>query len=268
MDIIQINNMNFSYKNKLVFKNFNLNIEKNTMVSIIGTNGSGKTTLIKILLGLFSYDGYINIDNCYLNNFNIKKIRSKIGYVTDNIDNQFIGETVLDNLVYTLENLCYSKEEIKKELDYVSSKFRLNNILEMEPFKLNNSQKQLVNIASALIHKPKILIIDEGLHQLNIEDKKLVFKCLKEYKKDNNITIILITHNTEDTIFSDRIIVLDKGNIIIDNDVINVYSNSSLLKKIGIKIPFIIEISNDLKLYNLIKNTYTDMENLVDQLWK
>ena len=262
-NIIQIKDLNFTYQDKVIFKNLNLNIKKNSFVSIIGPNGSGKSTLIRILSGLNSYDGYITINGHYLNKENIKIIRRTLGIVFDNPDNQFIGQTVIDDLAFNLENLSYSKEEINKEISYIAKLFKIEKILLSEPSNLNNSTKQKVAIASALIHKPKILMLDESLHQLDNKDKKIVFKALETYKKEHDLTIILITHNQEDTILSDRIIVIDKQKIILDGKVEEVYTKEKILYNLGIEIPFIIKLSINLKLYEI----YLDKDKLVNKLW-
>ncbi len=266
-NIIQIKDLNFTYQDKVIFKNLNLNIKKNSFVSIIGPNGSGKSTLIRILSGLNSYDGYITINGHYLNKENIKIIRRTLGVVFDNPDNQFIGQTVIDDLAFNLENLSYSKEEINKEISYIAKLFKIEKILLSEPSNLNNSTKQKVAIASALIHKPKILMLDESLHQLDNKDKKIVFKALETYKKEHDLTIILITHNQEDTILSDRIIVIDKQKIILDGKVEEVYTKEKILHNLGIEIPFIIKLSINLKLYDLIDEIYLDKDKLVNKLW-
>lgn len=266
-NIIQIKDLNFTYQDKVIFKNLNLNIKKNSFVSIIGPNGSGKSTLIRILSGLNSYDGYITINGHYLNKENIKIIRRTLGIVFDNPDNQFIGQTVIDDLAFNLENLSYSKEEINKEISYIAKLFKIEKILLSEPSNLNNSTKQKVAIASALIHKPKILMLDESLHQLDNKDKKIVFKALETYKKEHDLTIILITHNQEDTILSDRIIVIDKQKIILDGKVEEVYTKEKILHNLGIEIPFIIKLSINLKLYDLIDEIYLDKDKLVNKLW-
>lgn len=266
-NIIQIKDLNFTYQDKVIFKNLNLNIKKNSFVSIIGPNGSGKSTLIRILSGLNSYDGYITINGHYLNKENIKIIRRTLGVVFDNPDNQFIGQTVIDDLAFNLENLSYSKEEINKEISYIAKLFKIEKILLSEQSNLNNSTKQKVAIASALIHKPKILMLDESLHQLDNKDKKIVFKALETYKKEHDLTIILITHNQEDTILSDRIIVIDKQKIILDGKVEEVYTKEKILYNLGIEIPFIIKLSINLKLYDLIDEIYLDKDKLVNKLW-
>ena len=178
--IIKIVNMSFKYKKEdYLFRNFNLEIKEGSFTTIIGKNGSGKSTLAKILIGLYKAEGYIAIDGYLLNDFYMKKIRREFSVCFDNADNHFIGETVKDDLAFTLENLEYSKKEMISSINMIAKKFKLEDILELSPDKLTNSEKEKVMIASALIHKPKILLLDESIYKLNASDKKLIFKVLK-----------------------------------------------------------------------------------------
>lgn len=264
--IITVKSMSFKYNDKYIFKEFDLDIKEGSFTCIIGKNGSGKSTLSKILIGLYQAYGYITIDGYLLNNFYLKKIRRIFSVCFDNSDDHFIGETVKDDLAFTLENLEYTKEEMESVISYISKKFKLENILEKTPSELNSSEKEKVMIASALIHKPKILLLDESIHKLDNADKKLIFKVLKEYQKEQKLTIILVTHNLEDTLYSDRIILLDKGKITLDKTKEEMYSDDKL-EKLGFKLPFIVKLSHNLMLYNLIDKIYFDEKELVDKLW-
>lgn len=265
--IIKVKSMSFKYDNSYIFKDFDLDINPGTFVSIIGKNGSGKSTLAKILIGLYQASGYITIDGYLLNNFFLKKIRRVFSVCFDNADDHFIGETVKDDLAFSLENLEYSQEEIENNIKVISKKFKIENILEKSPEELTNSEKEKVMIASSLIHNPKILLLDESIHKLNASDKKLVFKVLKEYQEEQKLTIILVTHNLEDTLHADRIIVLDRGKIILDNNKEEIYKDDKL-EKIGFKLPFIVKLSHNLMLYNLIDKIYFDEKDLVSKLWQ
>ena len=150
--IIKIVNMSFKYKKEdYLFRNFNLEIKEGSFTTIIGKNGSGKSTLAKILIGLYKAEGYIAIDGYLLNDFYMKKIRREFSVCFDNADNHFIGETVKDDLAFTLENLEYSKKEMTSSINMIAKKFKLEDILELSPDKLTNSEKEKVMIASALI---------------------------------------------------------------------------------------------------------------------
>lgn len=264
--IIKVKSMSFKYDNNYIFKDFDLDIKSESFVCIIGKNGSGKSTLAKILIGLYQAYGYITIDGYLLNNTYLKKIRRIFSVCFDNANDHFIGETVKDDLAFTLENLEYSKEEIESSISNIAKKFKLENILEKTPEELNNSEKEKVMIATSLIHNPKILLLDESIHKLTANDKTLVFKILKEYQHQQKLTIILITHNLEDTLYSDRIILLDKGKIIIDDTKESIYKDDKL-EHLGFGLPFIVKLSHNLMLYNLIDKVYFDEKDLVNKLW-
>ena len=121
-------------------------------------------------------------------------------------------------------------------------------------------------IASALIHKPKILLLDESIYKLNASDKKLIFKVLKEYQKEYKLTIILITHDLEDTLLSDNILVLDKGKIVMYDTKEKIYQDEKL-EKLGFNLPFIIKLSHNLMLYDLLDKVYFDSGEVMDKLW-
>lgn len=264
--IITVKSMSFKYDNNYIFKDFDLEIEKGTFTTIIGQNGSGKSTLAKILIGLYQASGYIAIDGYLLNNSYLKKIRRSFSVCFDNAEDHFIGETVGDDLAFTLENLEYSKEEMKNTILDIAKKFKIEKILDKMPNELTNSEKEKVMIAGALIHNPKIILLDESIHKLTASDKKLVFKILKEYQKEEKLTIILITHDLEDTLYSDRVILFDKGKIKIDKTKEEIYNNDTL-EKLGFKLPFIVKLSHNLMLYNLIDKIYFDEKELVNMLW-
>ena len=149
---------------------------------------------------------------------------------------------------------------------YIAKKFKIENILEKEPSILNESEKVKVAIASSLIHKPKILLLDETINKLSSTDKKLIFKLLKEYQKEEKLTIILITHNLEDTLISDRIVVLNNGKIIKDGTKEEIYKDDYLEKK-GFELPFIVKLSQNLMLYDLLDKVYFKETEVINKLW-
>lgn len=267
-EIIKIEHLSFKYHEDYLFKDFNLKINENEFISIIGPSGSGKTTLVKILSGLLKYDGYVNIGGYLVDKFYQKRIRSILGITNHQYRLNFIGETVLDNLVYILENLEYPEKEIKKEVEDIISLFQLESIKDKTYQELNNSERQKAIIASILINKPSAIILDECIHQLNVNDRNTVMHAIKKYHHDYHTTIILITNDIEDTLASERMIVLNKGSILFDDIPEKVYQEEKKLNNIGIKVPFIVELSNNLKLYNLIDKTYLNEDKLVDSIWK
>ena len=156
--IIKIVNMSFKYKKEdYLFRNFNLEIKEGSFTTIIGKNGSGKSTLAKILIGLYKADGYISIDGYLLNDFYLKKIRRVFSVCFNDADSHFIGETVRDDLAFTLENLEYSNKEMIKSIEVIAKKFKLESILDKSPEELTNSEKEKVMIASSIIDRKSVV---------------------------------------------------------------------------------------------------------------
>ncbi len=264
--IIKVRSMSFKYADKYIFKDFDMDIDTNSFVCIIGRNASGKSTLVKILGGLCKASGYINVDGYLLNDTYIKKIRRSLAICFDDADRHFIGDTVFDDLAFSLENLGYFPKEIENMVNNIAKKFKIDDILDLPAEKINDSEKEKVMIASSLIFNPKILLLDESIHKLTPNDKKLVFKILDEYKRKEKLTIILITHDLEDTLKADRIIVLDNGNIVLDGTREEIYKDDTL-EKMGFNLPFIVKLSHNLMLYDVLDKVYFDDVEVMKKLW-
>lgn len=267
-NIIKIHELTYKLKDKTILDNISLNIEQNSWISIVGPNGSGKSTFIKILCGLIPYKGYITINNLVLDEKNKKEIRIELGVVLDNIDNQLIGNTVEEDLVFSLENLNYSKEEINQIITKLTDTFNISNLLYENIKDITNAQKQIVSIVAALTTNPKILLLDDTIHQLEPNIKNQILNNLKKYKKEHNLTIIMVTQDLEDTLFSDKIVILNNGKKIKEGTPLSILKQEKLLKDNSLNQPFIIELSQKLMLYNLIDHIYLDERKLADALWK
>lgn len=267
-NFIKIENLNFSYGKNKIYDHFNLTIKEGEWVSILGANGAGKTTLVKILVGLYKNYDTITIDGKILNKKNYRDIRKIMGVILDNPEIEFVCETVRDEIAFNLENLQYSKKEIKERIDEISKLLKIEDILDVEPHRLSGGQMQKVSIASALALKPKLLILDEAISMIDPFDKENILKIIKEYHKNENTTIINFTSDIEETIYSDRIVGLYKGQIGIDGTLKAVLSEDRAMKKLGLDLPFIVDLSTKLKLYGLIDDIELDIDKLVNKLWK
>lgn len=267
MDYIAIRNLCFSYGENKVFDKFDLTIEKGTFTTIIGLNGSGKSTLVKIMLGLLDFRGSVKIGSYLLLENNYKKIRKKIGVVFSNPDNQFVAETVMDDIAFTLENMKCSKKDINSKIKKITKKLEIEHLLNINPHELSGGEKQLVALACSLVHDPDILILDEALEMIEPLQREKVLDLLVELNK-KGLTILNLTHDIEESLYGDDIIIIDKGKLLIHKPKEEVYKEEKLFKKLGIKLPFMVELSNRLMFYDLIKKPIYDMEVMVSKLWK
>lgn len=265
-NIISIKNLSFFYDNKIIFDDLNLDIEEGKWITLIGNNGSGKSTLIKLILGLYKFDGKILVDDLDVLK-DIKEIRKKIGVVFPDPNYNFVLDSVDDELEFSLRNLNLSETTIKKRKLKIINNLNLNRFINSNPKDLSGGEKQLVALATALIINPKILILDESLEMLDFKQKENVLKVIKEYYKEG-MTVINITQNIDDTLLGGDVIVMDSGKVILNGSKTEVFSNEKTFKELGLELPFIVDLSIKLKYYGLIDKFYFNMEELVDDIWK
>ena len=268
MDSIVINNLSFSYDDKIIFDNLSLSIKNGVFTTILGNNGSGKSTLVKILCGLLDFSGSINICGFELCSSNISSIRRNIGVVFENPDNCLISETVLEDLAFPLENLNCSRDFIYSKINEISNYLGISHLLKKSCSELSGGEKQLVSLGCALITGPSVLILDEALSMLDLKSKKKVLSILKKVKKDYDVTIINVTHDIEESVYGDEIILLNNGSVIIQDEKTEVYKCEKDLKKYGFDLPFMVDLSNRLSYYDLVDGFVFDMNQMEDVLWK
>lgn len=264
--MISIKNLNFVYKNKVIFNNLNLEIKTGEFVFIIGKSGSGKTTLIKILSGLIKDKFDIKIDNIKINE--IEKIRKIMNVSFEGLNTIFITDTVREELELKLKNLNTPKEEINKQIKKITKYLEIENILECEPNSLSGGEKELVKIAATLLGNPKIIILDECTSMLDGITKEKVYKYLKKINRENKTTIICTTNDMDDLLYGKRIIMLGNEKIKLDSKINKAFENEKIFKENNLELPFMASLSNKLKYYNLLDEIILDINKMVNKLWK
>jgi energy-coupling factor transport system ATP-binding protein len=244
--VVEFINVSFGYtKNKNNLDNINLSIYENEYVCIIGHNGSGKSTLSKVLVGLLKpKSGIIKIFNQEINNFNIKQLRDRVGIVFQNPDNQFVGLTPEDDIAFGLENRKIDPSKMGGIIHEVAKITNIDELLTTEASRLSGGQKQRVAIASVLALNPNIIIFDESTSMLDpkakMQLKELMIMLKNKYKK----TVISITHDMEEVVNADRVIILKEGKMLQSGSPKEVFANRSFLQNISLDIPFVLQLSN------------------------
>ena len=267
-NMVVINNLNFKYDNNVIFNNLCLSIEKGKFTTVLGNNGSGKSTFVRLLCGLENSNNCIMIDGTLLCDNTISGIRRKIGVVFENPDNSLISETVLEDMAFPLENLNCSSEYIYSRINEISNYLGIAHLLDRCPRDLSGGEKQLVSLGCALVTGPELLILDEALSMLDGLSKINMLKVLEKIKSDFNVTILNVTHDIEETIYGDDILVISNGNVLLHDKKENVYKQEKVLKDVGFDLPFMVDLSNKLSYYDMLDDIILDMEDMVDLLWK
>ena len=248
----------YRYSNDIVF-----NLKEGTSLSIIGnSNDFFADTLIN-----GNEKCNIFVGDIELNSTNISAIRKKMSFVLYKHLNIFLGETVCDEIAFGLESLAKKKHEIKDLIDTKSKLFKIDHLLNRDPNSLGISDKIKMKILSALIIEPKIIVLDNIMSGLDYYDKLLVFNILDEFKKNGGI-VINITNDIEETLFCDEIKIIYDKVLVCDGKTISVLNEEKLLKRLGLGLPFIVELNKYFMDYGLIKKYYLTNERLVGALWK
>lgn len=260
---IKLKDLSYSYdgKNK-VLSEINFNLRKDKTLSIIGTSNSGKTTLLKILNGELEYQGEVYINGILVNSNNFGALRRCIAVVYR--DSSFITDKVKDELRYSLENINLSPKEITKRINDINEYFNINRILNKAIDSLSINDKTLVKILSYAIMEPSYIAIDDLLIDLNTRTKILLLNYLNSKK----ITLINVTSDMEDVLYTDYVLCLYNGIDAIDGKSLEVLKNEKILKRLGLSLPFMIDLSIQLELYGLINRVYLNKEAMVKNLWK
>lgn len=264
---IVLDNCFYSYSNSLeekVLSGVSLRVEAGSFISVIGPNGSGKSTLAKLLNGLYiPSSGIVEVDGLSTREKkNIPQIRRKVALLFQNPDNQIVGDTVEDDTAFGPENLGLDRDKITKRVEDSLSKVGLLEKRKMSPNTLSGGEKARLGIAGVLALNPEVLVLDEATAMLDPEGRKEVMAILQDLWKYQGKTIILITHHPDETIYGERIVVLDKGEIKLDGSVAEVYRKSETLKKLGLELPPYVELSLLLKEKGVIDDIAFDSSSL------
>ncbi|HHW30162.1 MAG TPA: energy-coupling factor transporter ATPase [Clostridiaceae bacterium] len=267
-NIVEVKDVSFTYRSASqnqkeieALTDINISVKTGEFLVILGRNGSGKSTFAKLLNALLLPDtGVVIINGLRTDDQNnLWDIRSTAGMVFQNPDNQIVGTIVEDDVAFGPENLGIPPEEIRKRVDDSLKTVGMWEYRKHAPHLLSGGQKQKVAVAGILAMKPKCIILDEATSMLDPIGRKELMQVLKKLNKEENITIIHITHHMDEASMADRVIVIDEGRIVVNGSPAQVFSNVEEIKSLGLDIPQITEL-----FYELNKEGYQFPLDILD----
>ncbi len=264
-NIIEFKNVSFKYQSDSAFtlNDVSFHIPRGQWTSIVGHNGSGKSTVTKLMVGIEESDeGQILFNQHKIDKDNIGQIRKQIGIVFQNPDNQFVGAIVKYDVAFGLENHSVPYHEMQEKVTRALKQVDMLDLAEYEPHSLSGGQKQRVAIASVLALNPSVIILDEATSMLDPVAKTSLLQLVKELQKEQQITIISITHDLAETMSADNIIVMNHGRIYKQGKPNEIYNDVDQLMKIGLELPFAMKMNQLL----FESSSFVTYEGLVDQL--
>jgi len=231
-----------------LLRDVTLEIRAGEWVSVIGRNGCGKSTLAKLLVGLLAPgSGSIRIEGAAVTEGDGWAARERVGIVFANPDNQFVGLSVAEDIVFGMENRCWSRERMHERLQATAARLSIAHLLDRHPATLSGGQKQRVAIAAALATEPPILIFDEATAMLDEPSKREVLELMREMRAGGTHTLIAITHETDEMLASDRLIALADGRVAVSGKPGELLLDDELLAACGIETPYYVRLSRALR---------------------
>ncbi len=250
--VIEIKDLRFSYeeeegkKSDEVLKGINLSVKRGEFLAVLGHNGSGKSTLAKHLnCILMPSSGSVVIEGMDTSNEKLLyDIRQKVGMVFQNPDNQLVATIVEEDVAFAPENLGVPPQEIRQRVDYALDAVNMKKFAGHAPHMLSGGQKQRIAIAGVLAMKPRVIVMDEPTAMLDPHGRYEVMETIKKLNREENITVVLITHFMEEAAQADRVVVMDHGQTVMEGTPKEVFSHVSELKKIGLDVPQTTELTH------------------------
>ena len=269
--MIELKNVSFRYDKTVEeyqIDTVSFHVKQGEWLSIVGHNGSGKSTVVRLIDGLLEAEsGEIYVDGKQLTRETIWEIRSKIGIVFQNPDNQFVGATVEDDVAFGLENQGIPREEMIQRVEKAIEQVGMLEFKDREPSRLSGGQKQRVAIAGIIALRPTIIILDEATSMLDPEGREDLMAVMRELQKKFQLTIISITHDLTEIALSDRTLVFQKGKLESSMTPRELFSRNDL-NEIGLDKPFSKQVQESLSSHFPLKQEYLTESELLDQLWE
>jgi len=252
--LIEFKNVCFEYTNHegdriKALENISFNISKGEFVTVIGHNGSGKSTLAKLINALLKPSkGFVLVKGMDTNDSSLVwDIRRTAGMVFQNPDNQMVSTMVEEDVAFGPENLGVKPEAIRLRVDEALKTVDMSEFALRAPHFLSGGQKQRVAIAGILAMKPEIIVLDEPTAMLDPTGRQEVLFTIKRLNKEENITVVYITHYMEEAVEADRVMVMENGQIAMEGTPCQVFSKVDDLKKMGLDVPQAAELAHELR---------------------
>ena len=253
--IISAQDLYFEYRNDEdgsavpVLKGINLDIRDGEFVAVLGHNGSGKSTFAKHCNAILLPTG----GNMIAAGINTREedrlfdIRQSVGMVFQNPDNQIVATIVEEDVAFALENMGVEPQEIRRMVDEALKQVGMYEYRMHAPHQLSGGQKQRVAIAGILAMRPRCIVLDEPTAMLDPQGRREVMKTVRQLNREHGTTVVLITHYMDEAAASDRVVVIDSGNVLKDGTPKEVFREVELLKSVGLDVPQVTELIYELR---------------------
>lgn len=260
--------LRFSYGKDEVLRGIDLEIEKGSFVAVLGRNGSGKSTLAKHFNALLlPLGGTVYVDGMNTSDESrVFDIRSRVGMVFQNPDNQMVAATVEDEAAFAPENLGVPSSQIRQRVDEALKTVGLEKYAKASAAHLSGGQKQRLAIAAALAMEPECIVFDEATSMLDPKGRAELLETIRYLVREKGITAVLITHYMDEAVMADRVIVMDGGIAVLDGTPEAVFKNTERLRELGLDVPQTVRLKEELGRLGIDIGFTLDIDECADAL--
>ena len=271
--ILQAKNVSYAYEEGegLAISDINLSFRRGEMTAILGHNGSGKSTLAKLLNGLYiPTAGTVTV--CGMDTAlddNTWEIRKKAGMVFQNPDNQLVASIVRDDVAFGLENIGVPTEEMPARIEAALRAVGMLDFIDRAPHMLSGGQKQRIAIAGILAMHPQALILDEATAMLDPKGREEVFSIVEKLNREQDITVVWITHFMEEAARCGRVVVMDGGHIVMDGEPQEVFTRAEDMRRMRLDVPPMVALGDLLRSRGMkISRDAMDIDSMAREVLK
>ncbi|SFS84272.1 energy-coupling factor transporter ATPase [Marininema halotolerans] len=252
-----------------VLSNLDVTIHRGEYLAVMGPNGSGKSTMARLFNGLLlPTEGVLTVDGLDPHDTEaVWEIRRRVGMVFQNPDNQIVATTVIDDIAFGLENRGVPRDEMVKRIQDAMARVGLTSLEKAAPHHLSGGQKQRLAIAGVLAMRPSVIIFDEATSMLDPLGRKEVLAAMQSLHQEGT-TVIHITHSADEALQAERLLVMDKGQVVREGKPLHIFSHPEELEELFLEVPMFIDLRERLRRQGMaLSRDSANSEELVEELW-
>ncbi len=264
MELLEV--INLKYQN--IFEDISFQVKSGQFITISGGNNCGKTTLIRILSGQLEVKEIIKLLGTYVEEYPQNLWKEITGTIIPQDNPEFLFDTVEEELNYTIHLFKKTEEEKKETYKEIVKKYKLTKFQKKDPNKIPVFIKIKILLAEKMLATPQILFLDDICQELEEKEQDEFIKLLRTLQLETKIAIIMTTSDLNVSLESDYLLVMNDGKILLEGGPLTVIEKDNTLNKIGLDLPFMVDLSVKLRDYNVVDKVELNMDRMVDTIWK
>lgn len=264
VELLEVNNLKY----KELFEDISFQVGQSKFITVSGGNNCGKTTLIRILGGQIPTKETIKLFGRYIEEYPQNLWKEITGTIIPQDNYQFLFPTLEKELYHTIHLFKKTEEEKKTTYKEIIKKYKLTKYQKKDPNKVPTYIQIKILLAEKMLASPQILFLDDICMELDEKEQKEIINLLRTLQLETKVTIIMTTSNLNVSLESDYLIIIDEKQVLLEGNPLSIIEKDNVLNKIGLELPFMIDLSVKLRDYNVVEKVELDMDRMVDTIWK